>query len=106
MRTRTQTTLLLDESGPIVGILPDAQFSDTVVKLESGDILTFYTDGVTEQENENEDQFSIDRLKNLILSKETDSAATLVSDVTEAISTFAGTKEQEDDLTLVVAKIL
>jgi sigma-B regulation protein RsbU (phosphoserine phosphatase) len=106
IRTRTQTTLLLDESGPIVGILPDAQFSDTVVKLESGDILTLYTDGVTEQENENEDQFSIDRLKNLILSKETDSAATLVSDVTEAVSTFAGTKEQEDDLTLVVAKIL
>jgi serine phosphatase RsbU (regulator of sigma subunit) len=106
VRTRTQTTLLLEESGPIVGILPDAQFSDTVVTLESGDILTLYTDGVTEQENENEDQFSIDRLKNLILSKETDSAATLVSDVTEAVSTFAGTKEQEDDLTLVVAKIL
>jgi serine phosphatase RsbU (regulator of sigma subunit) len=106
VRTRTQTTLLLDESGPIVGILPDAQFSDTVVKLESGDILTLYTDGVTEQENENEDQFSIDRLKNLILSKETYSAATLVSEVTEAVSTFAGTKEQEDDLTLVVAKIL
>ena len=61
---------------------------------------------VTEQENENEEQFSIERLKNLILSKETDSAATLVSDVTEAVSTFAGTKEQEDDLTLVVAKIL
>jgi len=106
VRTRTQTTLLLDESGPIVGILPDAQFTDTVVKLESGDILTLYTDGVTEQENENEDQFSIDRLKNVILSKETVSAATLVSDVTEAVSTFAGTKEQEDDLTLVVAKIL
>ncbi len=106
VRTRTQTTLLLEESGPIVGILPDAQFSDTVVKLESGDILTLYTDGVTEQENENQDQFSIDRLKNLILSKEADSAATLVSDVTEAVATFAGTKEQEDDLTLVVAKIL
>jgi sigma-B regulation protein RsbU (phosphoserine phosphatase) len=106
VRTRTQTTLLLEESGPIVGILPDAQFSDTIVKLESGDILTLYTDGVTEQENENEDQFSIDRLKNLILTKETDSAATLVSDVTEAVSIFAGTKEQEDDLTLVVAKIL
>jgi serine phosphatase RsbU (regulator of sigma subunit) len=106
VRTRTQTTLLLEESGPIVGILPDAQFSDTVVTLESGDILTLYTDGVTEQENENEDQFSIDRLKNLILTKETDSAATLVSDVTEAVSIFAGTREQEDDLTLVVAKIL
>jgi serine phosphatase RsbU (regulator of sigma subunit) len=30
----------------------------------------------------------------------------LVDDVTKAVSTFAGTKEQEDDLTIVVAKIL
>lgn len=106
VRTRTNETLLLDQSGPIVGILPDAQFFDTVINLQSGDILTLYTDGVTEQENESEEQFSLDRLKDLILRKETDSAAALVADVTEAVSTFAGTKEQEDDLTLVIAKIL
>jgi serine phosphatase RsbU (regulator of sigma subunit) len=106
IRTRTNETQTLEASGPIVGILPDAQFSDTIVKLEPGDILTLFTDGVTEQENENEEQFSLDRLKDLILSKEKDSAASLVSDVTEAVSTFAGTKEQEDDLTVVVAKIL
>jgi serine phosphatase RsbU (regulator of sigma subunit) len=106
IRARTNETQTLEASGPIVGILPDAQFSDTIVKLEPGDILTLFTDGVTEQENENEEQFSLDRLKDLILSKEKDSAASLVSDVTEAVSTFAGTKEQEDDLTVVVAKIL
>jgi serine phosphatase RsbU (regulator of sigma subunit) len=95
----------LEEAGPIVGILPDAQFSDTLVKLEAGDILTLFTDGCTEQENESDDQFSVDRLKELILSKENDSAAALVSRITEAVSTFAGTKEQEDDLTVVVAEI-
>ncbi len=89
-----------------MGILPDAQFSDTVVTLEPGDILTLFTDGVTEQENENDEQFSLDRLKNIIVSKETYSAVQLVADVAEAVSTFAGTKEQEDDLTIVVAKIL
>jgi serine phosphatase RsbU (regulator of sigma subunit) len=106
IRARTNETQTLEASGPIVGILPDAQFSDTIVKLEPGDILTLFTDGVTEQENEDEEQFSLDRLKDLILSKEKDSAATLVADVTEAVFTFAGTKEQEDDLTVVVAKIL
>jgi serine phosphatase RsbU (regulator of sigma subunit) len=106
IRTRTNETQTLEASGPIVGILPDAQFSDTIITLQPGDILTLFTDGVTEQENENEDQFSLDRLRDLILSKETDSAASLVADVTQAVSTFAGTKEQEDDLTVVVAKIL
>jgi sigma-B regulation protein RsbU (phosphoserine phosphatase) len=106
VRTQTNETLLLEESGPIVGILPDAQFSDTVVSLQQGDILTLFTDGVTEQENESGEQFSFDRLKDLILSKETDSAAEIVADVTEAVSSFAGIKEQEDDLTIVVAKVL
>jgi sigma-B regulation protein RsbU (phosphoserine phosphatase) len=106
VRTQTNETLLLEESGPIVGILPDAQFSDTIVALQRGDILTLFTDGITEQENESEEQFSLDRLKDLILSKETDSAAAIVAGVTEAVSSFAGTKEQEDDLTIVVAKVL
>jgi serine phosphatase RsbU (regulator of sigma subunit) len=105
VRPRSGEVIPLEEAGPIVGILPDAQFSDTLVKLESGDILTLFTDGCTEQENESDDQFSVDRLKELILSKENDSAAALVSRITEAVSTFAGTKEQEDDLTVVVAEI-
>jgi sigma-B regulation protein RsbU (phosphoserine phosphatase) len=106
VRTQTNETLLLEEAGPIVGILPGAQFSDTVVSLQQGDILTLFTDGVTEQENESDEQFSLDRLKDLIISKETDSAAEIVADITEAVSSFAGTKEQEDDLTIVVAKVL
>ena len=106
VRTRTNETIQLNEAGPIVGILPDAQFADTTVPLQQGDILTLFTDGVTEQENENDEQFSLDRLRDLILSKEADSAAEIVADVAEAVSTFAGTKEQEDDLTVVVAKIL
>lgn len=106
VRPRTGEVIPLEEAGPIVGILPDAQFSDTSVKLERGDILTLFTDGCTEQENENEDQFSLDRLKKLILSKESDSAPALVADVTEAVFAFAGTKEQEDDLTVVVVKVL
>ena len=106
VRPRSGEVIPLEEAGPIVGILPDAQFSDTSVRLEQGDILTLFTDGCTEQENESDEQFSLDRLKDLILSKESDSAPTLVADVTDAVFAFAGAKEQEDDLTVVVVKVL
>jgi sigma-B regulation protein RsbU (phosphoserine phosphatase) len=106
LRTSTGESILLEESGPIMGILPDAQFSDTLINLQAGDILTLYTDGVTEQENEREEQFSLNRLSKLVLSKETAPATTIVADISEAVSTFAGTKDQEDDLTVVVAKVL
>ena len=106
LRTSTGESLLLEEAGPIMGILPDAQFSNTNLTLEPGDILTLYTDGVTEQEDESGEEFSLDRLKTIVLSKESDPAAAMVTDIAEAVSTFAGTKEQSDDLTVVVAKVL
>jgi sigma-B regulation protein RsbU (phosphoserine phosphatase) len=89
-----------------MGILPDAQFTNTLVPLEPGDIFILYTDGVTEQENESQEQFSLDRLKALVLSKESEPAANMVADIGEAVSNFAGTTQQLDDLTVVIAKIL
>jgi sigma-B regulation protein RsbU (phosphoserine phosphatase) len=106
VRPNTGEIILLDGSGPIVGILPNAQFKDSFFSLQTGDILTLYTDGITEQENEVPEQFSTDRLKQVILQNETDSASALVTHITDAVSTFAGPTEQEDDLTVVVAKIL
>jgi serine phosphatase RsbU (regulator of sigma subunit) len=105
VRPQTDEALLLEAGGPIMGILPDAQFSDTVIALDQGDILTLFTDGVTEQENENGDEFSLGRLKEVVLSQETEPAAAVVARIAEAVFRFAGTKEQADDLTVVVAKV-
>jgi sigma-B regulation protein RsbU (phosphoserine phosphatase) len=106
LRSSSGQSVELEAGGPIMGILKDAQFSDTVVALDPGDILTLFTDGVTEQENEAGDEFSIGRLEEVVRNKQTVPAASLVADITEAVSTFAGTKAQADDLTVVVAKIL
>ena len=79
-----------------------------MAKLTSfqSDILTLFTDGVTEQENEAGDEFSIGRLEEVIVSKEAESASGLVANISEAVSAFAGAKEQADDLTVVVVKVL
>jgi serine phosphatase RsbU (regulator of sigma subunit) len=106
VRPKTGESLLLDAGGPIMGILPQAQFSNTVVNLDQGDILTLFTDGVTEQENEAGDEFSIERLEEVVRSKETEAASALVTQISEAVSTFAGKKQQVDDLTVVVVKVL
>jgi serine phosphatase RsbU (regulator of sigma subunit) len=107
IRSKAGRALELEAGGgPIVGILKDAQFSNTVIALDQGDILTLFTDGVTEQENETGDEFSIRRLEEVVMSKETESASALVGHITEAVSTFAGKQAQADDLTVVVVKIL
>jgi serine phosphatase RsbU (regulator of sigma subunit) len=106
LRSKGGQSVELEAGGPIMGILKDAQFSNTVVALDPGDILTLFTDGVTEQENEAGDEFSISRLLDVVTSRQTEPAAALVADITAAVSTFAGTKAQADDLTVVVVKIL
>jgi serine phosphatase RsbU (regulator of sigma subunit) len=106
IRTKTNETMELEAGGPILGILKDPQYSNTVVALNEGDILTLFTDGVTEQENEAGDEFSTGRLREVVLSREKEPASALVASITEAVATFAGTKSQVDDLTVVVVKIL
>jgi sigma-B regulation protein RsbU (phosphoserine phosphatase) len=105
LRSRTGKFTTLEEAGPILGILPDTQFANTTVSLEPGDILTLFTDGVTEQENPSEEEFSLDRLKQVILNNQTQPVAAITSKVVEAVTTFADTTEQSDDLTLVVIKV-
>src|SRR5271155_260620 len=107
LRSRSCEALLLDEAGgPILGILAGAQFSDASVALAPGDILTLFTDGVTEQENEQGEEFSVDRLKDVVCREGAESAAQVVAHVSEALSAVAGETEQADDLTLVVLKVL
>jgi sigma-B regulation protein RsbU (phosphoserine phosphatase) len=106
VRSRTGEAVLLEEGGPVIGILLDAQFSNTVLALEQGDILTLFTDGVTEQENENGEEFSIERLKAVMLRNELQPATALVAHIAEAVSIYAGGKEQTDDLTVVAVKVL
>jgi serine phosphatase RsbU (regulator of sigma subunit) len=106
VRSRTGESMLLNEAGPIVGILPDAKFTNTVVPLEPGDFLTLFTDGVTEQEDESGEEFSTDRLRQVILREQGESASVAVTHIAEAVSAYAGAREQADDLTVVVMKVL
>jgi len=106
IRTKTNEAMELEAGGPILGILKDSLYSNTVVALNPGDILTLFTDGVTEQENEAGEEFSTRRLKDVVLSREAEPASVLVASITEAVAAFAGRKPQVDDLTVVIVKIL
>jgi serine phosphatase RsbU (regulator of sigma subunit) len=106
VRTKTGASQWLEEAGPIVGILPGAEFSNTVVPLEHGDILTLFTDGVTEQENERGEEFSMERLRRLVISTDGEAASAAVGQIADAVSAYAGTREQADDLTVVMVKVM
>jgi sigma-B regulation protein RsbU (phosphoserine phosphatase) len=88
-----------------LGMAPDVRYPDHQLKLQTGDIVVLYTDGIIEAENEAEEMYGTERLLHLVTG--IDSAAS-AEDVMEAIlqdvARFTGDAERYDDMTVVVVK--
>lgn len=74
---------------------------DMTVKLESGDCVLLYTDGVREALNEHEEEFGLERLAGVFQEVAKVGAEAVVRGVQEAVNSFTGSGAQMDDVTIV-----
>jgi len=95
---------MLEGGGPVLGILPAAPYTERRVHLAEGDMLVLYSDGVTEANNPNFDEFGEDRLIDLVQRYRNDPAGAIVQAITRSVTDFAAGAPQADDITLLVAK--
>lgn len=106
----------LSEAGAPLGILPDTRYEAAVVRVELGDVIVLYSDGVTEahrplteyeMDAAEEPLFFEDRrLEAIVRDNRERSAAEIVRAIVDAVHSFTGGLELSDDLTLVVVKIV
>ena len=92
-------------SGLPVGLFPAPRYFEEVIQLGDGDLLAFYTDGITESANRDGDLFGRDRLAE-VLRRERDRgtpAAEVCDSVLKAVRRFRG-GAPDDDQTVVVIK--
>jgi serine phosphatase RsbU (regulator of sigma subunit)/putative methionine-R-sulfoxide reductase with GAF domain len=94
----------LTGGGVVLGVVPDISLEDREVRLEPGDALVLYTDGITEAMNADEEEFGLDRLQAVALDSRHLSAPEIVRAIREGVASFVGQTPQSDDLTLVVIK--
>lgn len=95
----------LREGGMVLGPFPDATYSRGFSSLLPGDILVFYTDGITECPHHlTDEEFSLERLQQFVLRNRHRSAEEIVKGVFRAVSRFSGTADPQDDQTMVVIK--
>jgi len=73
-------------------------------RLDPGDILALYSDGVTEANNTAEEEFGEERLTEALRRHRAEPAETIVQAVRTAVAEFTAGAPQADDITLVVAK--
>ena len=97
---------LLDPTGTVVGAFAGAKYDEGRVEMQPGDVLVAYTDGLVEPENEYDEQFGEDRLRDLLIKFESADSDEIIARAMEAVKQWTRAPEQPDDMTMVVARRL
>lgn len=99
--------LLIDTEGDRfpLGIVDDCHYEETKVQLKEGDVVILYTDGVVEALNSVGEMYGFDRLMASIEGGRELDENSLLDKLMDDVSSFVGSAEQHDDLTIVVVKV-
>lgn len=93
----------MNESGMPLGIAADQQFEELVVKLQPGESLLFYTDGITEAMNSKNELFGKHRLMQAIASCGAP-ARDLVKSLVTSVEQFCDSSPQRDDICITAVR--
>ena len=97
----------IESNGLLFGVLPDCEYPVAEVTLAPGDRLLLYTDGLTEPENRNQEQFGDRRLAEILNAARSAEASMLATRILQDLKQWSTAGEsQQDDITLVIADLL
>jgi sigma-B regulation protein RsbU (phosphoserine phosphatase) len=90
--------------GLLMGALADSTYEGADLKLERGDLVVVFSDGITEAMNENDEVFSLERLEEIVKENVEISANELHDKIYTEVKGHAVNAEQSDDMTLLIIK--
>jgi serine phosphatase RsbU (regulator of sigma subunit)/pSer/pThr/pTyr-binding forkhead associated (FHA) protein len=96
----------LKAEGTVLGILPELGYVERNHPFDAGDLIAIYSDGVTEAESPQGEEFGEERLAKLLTDMRTEPAETIVQGVLGAVKEFTADAPPADDITLVIARRL
>ncbi|MBW2408438.1 MAG: PP2C family protein-serine/threonine phosphatase [Deltaproteobacteria bacterium] len=89
-----------------LGVMEDSQYTEAQHEITSGQILVMATDGVWEARNSEGEMYGKDRLHQVIRENTSAAAAEIQTAVFESVRRFRSNVPLEDDMTLVVVKVI
>jgi phosphoserine phosphatase RsbU/P len=89
-----------------LNILDNFDYQMKDIKLESNDVLVLYTDGLNEAINGDGEMFGLARIINTINDAFSDKADLIIKNIKENLDSFTGSVNYQDDLAIIVIKII
>jgi serine phosphatase RsbU (regulator of sigma subunit) len=103
-RVATNKVEPLSAQGIVLGIVPEPRFEQHSTAIEPGDVICFYTDGVTEAMDARRQLFGEERLAEVLRRSHHLEPDDILNRIIDAVTNFSGSTPQADDITLVVLK--
>ena len=94
-----------DEIGSAAGVFEDEAYPEFEIKLNDGDMLFLYTDGVTDAQNRDGGFFGEETLERILLESKSSGAKGVVNAINDEIKAFVSGAEQFDDVTMLALQI-
>ncbi|MGC9946109.1 MAG: GAF domain-containing SpoIIE family protein phosphatase [Bryobacteraceae bacterium] len=103
---RGDEVLRLEADGPVVGLLPRAQYGQSELVLAPGDILLAYTDGISEAMTVDDEEWGEERMIAAARACRGLAAGDMIDKMMAAADAFTAGAPQHDDMTLVIVKLV
>lgn len=97
---------LSDIGGMLIGAMKDVEYHSNVIMLKPGESIFFFTDGVTEAFNKENEEFQESRLVEILINQNNLSVKDLVHHVFQNVQSYTNGVEQSDDITCLALKFL
>ena len=106
IRRRSGDIEQINSSGLPLGILMEARYCESTNHLDPGDLLLIYTDGLTEAEDLDEEEFGVARVESAVARLDRPTADSACLDLLRAVDEFTCGRPLNDDATLLVVERL
>jgi len=95
----------MESTGVVFGVAEDMEYNEVHVPLQKGDLLVYFTDGLTDQVSPEDEFFGKERLKALMREKHDLSAQEFCQALEDAVTGHQAGAVQNDDIAFVVLKV-
>jgi sigma-B regulation protein RsbU (phosphoserine phosphatase) len=95
---------LLTRTGIALGVIEHAHMEERSIRLSPGDLLMFYTDGVTEAFSSEGEIFGDERLRQVLSNLNQGTAQNILEEIEAVVDDFIGDYPASDDITLIALK--